>query len=78
MTLLSFVVLLRFPLSTTIFTFVQGFWCYFIKDRNGSLKRFANVFAFRDLNMVHHKGWLTFSGGTGSVITFLKRPYSDG
>ena len=29
-----------------------------------SINRFANVFVFGDFN-VHHKVWLTYSGGTG-------------
>ena len=40
----------------------------------------ANVFVFGDFN-VHHKDWLTFSGGTdrpGGLCYNLKSPYSDG
>ena len=40
----------------------------------------ANVFVFKDFN-VHHKDWLTFSGGTdrpGELCYNLKSPYSDG
>ena len=28
-----------------------------------SINQYANVFVFRDFN-IHHKGWLTYSGGT--------------
>ena len=38
------------------------------------------VFFFGDFN-VHHKDWLTYSGGTvrpGELCFYLKRPYSDG
>ena len=34
-----------------------------------------NVFVFGDFN-VHHKDWLTYSGGT-DTLGELKRPYSD-
>ena len=44
-----------------------------------SINPSANVFVFGDFN-VHHKNWLTYSGGTdrlmNSVIIYLKRPYS--
>ena len=36
----------------------------------------ANVFVFGDFN-VHHKDWLTYSGGTDRSDD-LKQPYSDG
>ena len=40
----------------------------------------ANVFAFADFN-VHHKDWLTYSGGTdkpGELCYNFQWPYSDG
>ena len=44
-----------------------------------SINPSANVFVFGDFN-VHHKNWLTYSGGTdrlvNSVIIYLKRSYS--
>ena len=42
----------------------------------------ANVFVFEDFN-VHHKDWLTYSGGTARPgelcynFFYLKRPHSD-
>ena len=45
-----------------------------------SIRPSANVIVFGDLN-VHHKDWLTDSGGTdrsGELCEILKRPYSDG
>ena len=47
-----------------------------------SINLSANVFVFGDFN-VHHKEWLTFSGGTdrpGELLQFLylRRRYSDG
>ena len=39
-----------------------------------SINPSANVFVFGDFN-VHHKDWLTYSGGTDRSG---KRPYSDG
>ena len=45
-----------------------------------SINRSANVFVFREFN-VHHKDWLTYSGGAdrpGELCYNLKRPYSDG
>ena len=47
-------------------------------DQVLSINPSANVFVFEDFN-VHHKDWLTFSGGTdrpGELLCFyLKRPY---
>ena len=40
-----------------------------------SINPSANVFVFGDFN-VHHKDWLTYSGGT-DTLGELKRPYSD-
>ena len=48
-----------------------------------SINPSANVFVFGDFN-VHHKDWLTYSGGTdrpGELcynFFYLKWPYSDG
>ena len=45
-----------------------------------SINPSANVFVFGDFN-VHHKDWLTYSGGTdrpGELCYNLKSPYSDG
>ena len=47
-----------------------------------SINPSANVFAFGDFN-VHHKDWLTYSGGTDRpgepvIILFLKWSYSGG
>ena len=46
-----------------------------------SMNLFPNMFVFGDFN-VHHKGWLTHSGGTDRlvdavIIFYLKRTYSD-
>ena len=44
-----------------------------------SINPSANMFVFGDFN-VHHKDWLTYSGGTdrpGELCYNLKRPYSD-
>ena len=44
--------------------FIHGFWFYFIYHRWGSLYSSSlNVFVFGDFS-VHHKNWLTWSGGT--------------
>ena len=44
-----------------------------------SINPSANVFVFGDFN-VHHKVWLTYSGGTdrSGELCYLKQPYSDG
>ena len=45
-----------------------------------SINPSANVFVFGDFN-VHHKDWLTYSGGIdrpGELCYNLKSPYSDG
>ena len=45
-----------------------------------SINPSANEFVFWDLN-VHHKDWLTYSGGTdrpGELCSNIKQPYSDG
>ena len=56
--------LLLFPLSITFFVVIHGF--YSISSNIGEIiliDPFANVFVFRTFN-VHHKDWLTYSGGT--------------
>ena len=53
-----------FPLSIAFFVFVHVF--YFISsniDEILSISTFADVFVFGDFN-VHHKDWVTNSGGT--------------
>ena len=60
----SLSVLLLFPLSITSFIFVYGF--RFVSsyiDEVLSIIPSANAFVFGDFN-VHHKDWLTCSGGT--------------
>ena len=45
-----------------------------------SINPSANVFVFGDFN-IHHKDWLTYSGGTdgsGKLCYNLQSPYSDG
>ena len=59
----SLSVLLLFPLSITFFVIMHSFWFYFIYHEVLSINPSANVFAFGDFN-VHHKNWLTYSGGT--------------
>ena len=56
---MSFSVLILFPLPIILFIFMHSFWFYFIWNRWGSL----NPSIFVDFN-VHHKAWLTYSGGT--------------
>ena len=59
----SLSVLLLFPLSLT-FIFMHGVLFYFINiDEILSINPSANVFVFGNFN-VHHKDWLTYSGGT--------------
>ena len=55
-------VLLLFPLSITFFAFVFNSILSNI-DEILSINPSANVFVFGDFN-VHHKDWLTYSGGT--------------
>ena len=55
-------VLLLFPLSITFFVFVFNSILSNI-DEILSINPSANVFVFGDFN-VHHKDWLTYSGGT--------------
>ena len=53
---------------------------FYLTDEVLSINPIANVFVFRDFS-VHHKDWLTYSGGTdrtGEVCYNFKRPYSDG
>ena len=57
----SLSVLLLFPLSITFFTVSTSISSNI--DEVLSIKPSANVFVFRDFN-VHHKDWLTYSGGT--------------
>ena len=43
---------------------MHGFWFYFINiGKVLSINPSANVFVLRDFN-IHHKDWLTYSGGT--------------
>ena len=61
----SLSVLLLFPLSITFFVFVHGFF-YSVSSNIDDvfwIYPSANVFVFGDFN-VHHKDWLTYSGGT--------------
>ena len=50
-------------------------------DKSLSINPSSNVFVFGDFN-VHHKDWLTYSGGTDRLgelwytFFYLKRPYS--
>ena len=63
----SLSVLLLFPLSITFFVFVHGFF-YSISSNIDDvfwINPSANVFVFGDFN-VHHKDWLTYSGGSDS------------
>ena len=56
--------LLLFPLLITFFSFVHGFDSISSNiDEVLSINPSANLFVFVDLN-VHHKDWLTYSGGT--------------
>ena len=56
--------LLLFPLLITFSIFMHAFWCYFIQHRWSSLnKHVCLCICFWRLN-VHHKDWLTYSGGT--------------
>ena len=60
----SLSVLLLFPQSITFFSFVHGFDSVSSNiDEVLSINPSANVFVFGDFN-VHHKDWLTYSGGT--------------
>ena len=54
----SLSVLLIFPLSVTFFDSISS-----NIDEVLSINPSANVFVFEDFN-VHHKDWLTYSGGT--------------
>ena len=57
----SFSVLLLFPLYWSLYT---CFWpCFINIDGVLSINSSANTFVFEDFN-VHHKDWLTYSGGT--------------
>ena len=59
-----FIALLLFSPSITALFFVHSFWCYFIKQRWGSLNQpSANVFVLRDFNV--HGVWWTYSCVTG-------------
>ena len=60
----SLSVLLLFPLSITFFTFMHIFDSISSNiDEVLSINPSANVFVFGDFK-VHHKDWLTYSGGT--------------
>ena len=60
----SLSVLLLFPLTITFFCFVHVFDSIsFNIDEILSINPSANVSDFEDFN-VHHKDWLTYSGGT--------------
>ena len=61
----SLSVLLLFPLSITVFSFVHSFYILILSniDEALSINPSATVFVFGDFN-VHHKDWLTYSGGT--------------
>ena len=73
-------VLLLFPLLITFFVFSTVFDSISSNiDEALSINASANVFVFVDFN-VHHKDWLTYSGGTdksGELCYNLKLPYSD-
>lgn len=55
-----------FPLSIAIMFFVNSFWCCFV-NCTVCLDLFRNIIILLDL-LVHHKGWLTYSGGTDRPI----------
>ena len=66
----SFSVLLLFLLLITFFVVMHGF-CFNLSniDEVLSINPYANVFVFEDFD-VHHKDWLTYSGGTDTPSEF--------
>ena len=57
---------------------MQGFLFFSSNiDEVLSINPSANMFVFRDYNL-HHKDWLTYSGGTLLYFFYLNQPYSNG
>ena len=74
----SLSVLLLFPQLITFFIFMHIFDAILSRiDEVLSINPSANMFVFGDFN-VHHKDWLTYSGGTDRLGELWKWPYSDG
>ena len=73
----SLSVSLLFPLLITFFVIMDSFLFCFIRYRLYSLiNPSAYVFVFVDVN-VHHKDWLTYSGGTDTPDVFYYNFYYD-